>query len=445
MPLSRAWIVFAALLLICCAGLSGDASAESAEQQQPVSLQTLVDRTAEGDTIRLAAGTYAGPVNVNKRITIRGDGSTTLVNDSDKSAMTLSADGVQITGLQITHHGALESAAVEVHGSKSRLENLSIRTMGYGIMVRDAGGTVIHDNQIAWFDPNADRPEKKRNGIDLYNAPDTRITDNQIEYMKDGIYMEQGSSETVKGNRISYSRYGIHCMYIHESQVIGNVGEHNFTGAMVMVVKNTVVSDNSFRKQSNNVYAQGILLYDVQDSLVERNVVEGNRVGVYIEKSTGNRVADNGLFNNFVGIQVINADQNTFLHNGFVTNVIESMEKGSSSNRFMENYWDSFQGLDLNHDGRSEIPYAMNPFYQQFIAKNAAYQLFFQSPSMTFLSNLFADPGRTTARDSAPLMRMDLNLEADYARDGRERSAVFTVGMLLLTAALFIIRGGIRK
>ncbi|MED5018045.1 NosD domain-containing protein [Paenibacillus chibensis] len=445
MPLSKAWIVITALLLICCTGPSGHAWAESAQKQQPVLLQTLVDRAAEGDTIRLAAGTYAGPVNVNKRITIQGDGSTTLVNDSDKSAMTLSADGVQITGLQITHNGALESAAVEVRGSKSKLENLSIRTLGYGIMVRDAGGTVIHDNQIAWFEPNADRPEKKRNGIDLYNAPDTRITDNQIEYMKDGIYMEQGSSETVKGNRISYSRYGIHCMYINDSQVTGNVGEHNFTGAMVMVVKNTVVSDNSFQKQSYNVYAQGILLYDVQDSWVERNVVEGNRVGVYIEKSTGNRVADNGLFNNFVGIQMINADQNTFLHNGFVMNVIESMEKGSSSNRFTENYWDSFQGLDLNHDGRSDIPYAMNPFYQQIIARNAAYQLFFQSPSMTFLSNLFADPGRTTARDSAPLMQMDMKLEAVHAREGRDRSAILITGVLLLAAAVYMIRGGVRK
>lgn len=98
-------------------------------------------------------------------------------------------------------------------------------------------------------------------------------------------------------------------MYINGSFVTNNIGEYNITGAMVMGVTDVVLSGNSFRKQSQNVHSQGILLYDVRTLSIVNNVAEGNR----------------------------------FQRNGFVANVIEAQAKGSKNNEMNGNFWDSFE------------------------------------------------------------------------------------------------------
>src|SRR5690606_32929135 len=105
----------------------------------------------------------------------------------------------------------------------------------------------------------------------LYESHDARIENNEVFDMKDGIYLEKSHRASVEENRIYRSRYGIHCMYTNGTIVRSNEGEYNVTGAMIMGVRDAVVTDNSFRKQSENVHSQGLLLFDVQTSLIERN------------------------------------------------------------------------------------------------------------------------------------------------------------------------------
>ena len=220
------------------------------------------------------------------------------------------------------------------------------------------------------------------------------------------------------------------------------------TGAMIMGVKNTVISGNSFRKQSTNVHSQGILLYDVHQSSIHNNVVEGNRVGMNIAESSGNEIHDNAVLRNFVGIQLVLAEANEFTRNQLVSNVIEASALDSPNNVLMENYWDSFQGLDLNRDGISEISYAINPFYEQLVSRNSAYQLFFQSPGMVFLSELFTEGREQWTTDKSPRMSMDtesdLHMSVESATDS---NVVWLFGLILLGMATFIIiyMGVLRK
>ncbi|GJM73518.1 hypothetical protein HMSSN036_57340 [Paenibacillus macerans] len=153
---------------------------------------------------------------------------------------------------------------------------------------------------------------------------------------------------------------------------------------MIMGVRDVLVSDNSFAKQSGNVNAQGILLYDVQTSLVEKNVVDGNRVGLYFEQSSRNEIRNNSIYRNFVGIQFVDAENNLIHENDFVANVIEAEATDSQINQVERNFWDSSRVLDLNNDGISEIAYSINPFYRELTAKDSAFQLFFSRPGSAF-------------------------------------------------------------
>lgn len=432
------------LLVLLCLWLPATVMADH-EVPPPVPLQPIIDRMAEGEALRLTDQTYQGPVTIQKAVSIEGTGGAKLLNDTSKSAVTVEADGARLQGFQITHNGNGDAAAVEIRADRVNVSQLAIRTNGYGILLRDANHAVLNDNDISWFEADSGHPENKGNGIDLYSSNHNLILDNRIAYMKDAIYLEKGRNETVKGNRVSHSRYGIHLMYIDDSQVTDNTGDYNFTGAMVMVVSNATVSDNSFRRQSGNVNSQGILLYDVRKSRIERNALEGNRVGVYMENAAENRISDNDFIRNFIGIQMIRSKANMIRHNVFAANVIEASEQVSGSNRLTGNYWDSFQGLDLTNDGISEMPYSIRPFYQNVIARNSAYQLFFQSPGMNFLSDMFAG-GDQAAKDVAPLMNMESRTEAGNGRRTEDSSAAAAAGWALLVAATSImILGGIRK
>ncbi|MEC0094089.1 right-handed parallel beta-helix repeat-containing protein [Paenibacillus macquariensis] len=405
-----------------------------------ISLQPIIDAANNGDSITLAPGTYLGPVHIDKRLTINGEGRATLLNSYPDAevAVLISADDAKLKGLNIQQDNGGEAAAIRVEADQVTLEDLSIHTAGFGIVLREANDCVIANNKIRWFTPKGAASGTRGNGIDLYNSQGTNIRANEISYLRDGIYLENSRNTKVDQNRLYYLRYAIHCMYINGSSISNNIGEYNITGAMVMGVKDVVVSGNSFRKQSQNVHSQGILLYDVSTSSIVNNLVEGNRVGIYMQQSSDNTLQNNLVLRNYIGIQFEGAGGNQFQRNGFIANVIEAHATGSKNNQMNGNYWDSFEGLDITGDGISDLPYAINPFYQQLITKNAAYQLFFQSPGMTFLSDMYTNGKAQWSTDPTPLMQLQLD-KATQGQASGGQGLVMLVGLLLLFVSVITI------
>lgn len=445
----KKWIVFGMLILMGILGspLSFPMYAASGTQDA-TPLQPIIDGTKSGEVLVLEPGLYSGPVRIDKPMSIRGDSSVTVLNTKAESAITIRSAGVTLQGFTVQHFTNESTAAIQVEGNRAEITGLDIQSASFGIMLRGSSDGLIQNNTISWAGPESASSSQKGNGIDLYNSHRNSIVDNEITSMRDGIYLENSRDLTVKGNTLLYTRYGIHCMYIDGSSVVDNVGENNSTGAMVMGVKNTVVSGNSFRKQSENVHSQGILLYDVHQSTVRNNVVEGNRVGMNIAESSGNKIRGNAVLRNFIGIQLVLAEDNQFTKNQFISNVIEASSMDSPHNEMKENYWDSFQGLDLNNDGISELSYGINPFYEQVVNRNSAYQLFFQSPGMIFMSSLFTEGKAEWTSDRSPLMSMEA--ESQTTKTGtqvvKETSGVWIIGCILLgMATLIMINMGVLR
>ncbi|WP_433753593.1 right-handed parallel beta-helix repeat-containing protein [Paenibacillus amylolyticus] len=443
----RGWIFLIGMIFVLLSVPHGKAMAVSGERKL-IPLQPIIDRSAPGEVIQLASGRYSGPVTIDKNITIQGDPSVTVVNVEPISTIAIQSDGVKLREFTIEHDTNEQTAAIQVQGKNVEITDLHIQTQGYGMIIRNSSQATIQRNYITWVGSDSASSGQKGNGIDLYNSHDSFIEANEITGMRDGIYLENSRQSTVQNNRLLHTRYGIHCMYIDGSSVMDNTGEENMTGAMIMGVRHTVISGNSFRKQSTNVHSQGILLYDVQQSSVLNNVVEGNRVGMNIAESSDNEIRGNAVLRNFVGIQLVLAEANEFTRNQFVSNVIEASALDSPNNVLMENYWDSFQGLDLNQDGISEISYAINPFYEQLVSRNSAYQLFFQSPGMVFLSDLFTEGREQWTTDKSPRMSMDTEAVLNISEERVAGSKmVRMVGLVLLGMATFIIiyMGVLRK
>lgn len=444
----RLWIRTAgclAVLLLLCVWPGPPAAASSGEGptlEAVTPLQPLIDDTPEGGTLVLTPGRYTGPVQIGKRLTIEAE-EAVLENRSPETAVTVTAAGVRLSGLMVRHFGSGETSALRIEADGVTVERMRISTAGYGIVLRGADRSRIEGNQLRWFVPEGEDSPQRGNGIDLYESHGAVIRDNELMYLRDGIYLENSRDSQVEGNRLFRLRYGIHCMYINGSVIAGNEGEYNFTGAMIMGVTNVTVTDNVFRKQSGNVNAQGILLYDVQTSSIAGNIVEGNRVGLYMEDSGGNVLTDNVIQSNFVGVQFLRSENNRFQRNSFLANVIEAQATDSEANELNGNFWDAFQGLDVTGDGISDLPYAINPFYQRLIARNAAYQLFFQSPGMTFLSDQFVYDQTGWSKDAAPLVRPAA--EAPQEPAGSPGSVMVAGWLLLFASTITIIYLGVMR
>ncbi|WP_227793457.1 right-handed parallel beta-helix repeat-containing protein [Paenibacillus guangzhouensis] len=370
-----------------------------------LNLQAIVDQAKPGETIVLEPGTYEGPITITKSLTIRSTqaGTVELRNRSQRPAVSIEADETTLSGLRVIDETVKAAPTLLVTGDRVVLEDLHIQTGSGGIAAKDADGGTLSRTTIEWTAEGV-RMADKGNGMDLFNAHRWRITGNTIRLVHDGIYMENSDDAIVSGNVIERSRYGVHCMYTRGTKIQNNEGKLNVTGAMVMTSRQVSVTGNTFTKQSENVNSQGILLYDAHESWVADNMVVGNRVGLYVEQSTDNRLENNQVTYNFVGIQLLESSGNTIEGNAFLGNVSDAQAKGSVRNTLVGNYWDSFQGIDVNGDGKSELTYAINPFFQGLTQRRPAFQLFFQSPGMVFLEGLFQTERERWATDLAPLM-----------------------------------------
>jgi len=428
---------FAAALL-AAALLMASPPAGAADNGAAESLNERIARAKPGDTIVLAPGFYEGPVVIDRPLVLRssGEGQAVLRNESRQPALTVASEDVTVAGLAIEDEARKEAPSVLVTGRGAWLHDLHVRTGSDGIAIRDADGVRVSGCVVEWA-PAGVRTADKGNGIDLFNAHGAELRGNVIRDVHDGIYIENSDDVTVTGNRIENSRYGIHTMYANRTVIQGNYGQRNVTGAMVMAARNTEISGNTFTKQSENVHSQGLLLYDAHDTRVTGNLAEGNRVGFYVELSTNNVFAQNRILNNYMGLQLIEAENNLLTENLFAGNVAHALAKDSTANNLDGNHWDTFRGLDTDGDGRSEMGYAINPFFQGLTAKRPAFQIFFQSPGMVFLEGLYQADKGTWAMDGSPLMKRPETLRAgEGAADARQTGLA---GLILTSGAVLIL------
>lgn len=430
-------------------------------------LQAMLDQARPGDTISIPEGDYEGPIQITKPLVLLAKGNVKLTNPSDEAAVTIQSDNVTIKGIKIVDKRVnSEDASLVIRGNQNVLEQIVIETMGTGIQLREANSNTLHNIQVigkvkergAGSDAGHDHSKhltkgqetpksnviaQKGNGIDLYDSHQNRIIANQVTNAFDGIYVERSNGNEITQNHVEKSRYGYHFMGTSGSILAENTGSENVTGAMLMETTKATVLGNQLLKQQKNPNSQGILLYEVTNSKLEGNQIEGNRVGLYLERSEGITVRQNQLKLNFIGMQLLNSRDNVLTENVFVSNVIQAQAQDSTTDRLDGNYWDNLQGLDVNGDARSDLPYEMNPFYLGLTDAVPPYQLFFQAPGFVFLEGLFTNGTGTTIRDAAPLMSPPEFQSHDVGGGSSWLTGI--LGALLLLGSGSIIYTGVRK
>ncbi len=147
-------------------------------------------------------------------------------------------------------------------------------------------------------------------------------------------------------------------MFSHSDGYSRNTFRFNGAGVAVMYSKHVIMTGNIFGEHWGDA-AYGILLKDISDSRIEHNAFARNTMGIYMEGSNRIHIARNTFANNGWAMRVqASCEGNIVETNNFLENSFDVATNGTLMlNTWRNNYWDKYEGYDLDRDGTGDVPY----------------------------------------------------------------------------------------
>jgi len=342
--------------------------------QSVTSLKRAVFLAKDRDTILLTAGVYKeGNIVITKAIVIIGKGGPVLDGENKYEILTISGKNITITGIIFRNSGYSamnDYASIKIiDASNITVENNSIINAYFAIHVSNTSYAVIRHNNIT----GSPRSEQLTgNGIHLWKSNHALIDGNHVQGHRDGIYFEFVSLSTVQNNLSEKNiRYGIHFMFSNDDVYFNNTFKKNGAGVAVMYSKKVNMEWNHF-EQNWGASSYGILLKDISDSYIQHNVFFKNSIALHLEGTSRMEVQQNIFKENGWAIKVqASCEDNNFHHNNFISNSFDVGTNGTLVlNKFYNNYWDKYEGYDMNKDGIGDVPYHPVSMYSMIVEEN---------------------------------------------------------------------------
>jgi nitrous oxidase accessory protein len=380
---------------------------------QPVhSLKKAFEIAKDKDSIILLPGIYKeGALVLTKSITLLGRDNPVLDGENKYEILLVSGKNIIIKGIQFRNSGYSsmdDYASIKlVDASNITLENNTITGAYFAIHISNTSYAIVRNNKITGV-PRSE--QLTGNAIHLWKSNHALIENNHVQGHRDGIYFEFVTYSTIRNNLSEKNiRYGLHFMFSNDDDYLNNTFRNNGAGVAVMYSKKVMMRDNRF-EQNWGPSSYGILLKDISDSHIEHNTFLRNSIGLHLEGTSRIEINRNIFKENGWAIKVqASCENNNFHHNNFSGNSFDVGTNGSISlNRFYNNYWDKYEGYDINKDGFGDVPYHPVSMYSMIVEDNPNALMLLRSFTVQLLDKAEkAIPGLTPENlvDDKPLMK----------------------------------------
>jgi nitrous oxidase accessory protein len=376
------------------------------------SIRTAIRIANNGDTILVTAGIYKeGNLIISKQLTFIGDKYPIIDGQNKYEVFSIKASKVVIDGFKIYHSGTSnldDYAGIKVYDSREvTIQNNILDDTYFGIYLQYAKRCVIKNNQLK---ANNKEEQQSGNGIHCWKSDSLSITGNTVDGHRDGIYFEFVTNSSIKSNTTSNNiRYGLHFMFSNNDTYQFNSFIGNGAGVAVMYSNKVSMLNNQFKENWGDA-AYGLLLKEISDSYITGNTFEKNTTGIYLEGASSIKMDHNIFKNNGWAMKIQASCMDIKVStNNFVGNTFDIGTNGSLVlNTFNKNYWDKYEGYDLNHDTMGDIPYRPVSMYSMIVEQNPPAMMLFRSFITSLLDKtekLIPSLTPENLKDNTPLMR----------------------------------------
>src|SRR5262245_22865061 len=265
-------------------------------------LQERIDAAEPRETIHVEKAVYAGPIVINKPLTLIGENGAEILGNGKGKVVTIAANNATLRGLRISGSGLQlsdDDAAIFITGNHATIENCVIANSLHGIYLKKISGAQILNNRIqgkTTLPTSAESVEKgigqsaencdttlvsnrRGNGIHQWNCEGNLIRGNEISNTRDGIYFSFTNNSRVETNLVHHVRYGLHYMYSDGNVFENNTFTENAAGAAIMFSRELVVRGNRFLSNRGH-RAYGLIFQSSDRSTLEGNEISENAVGL---------------------------------------------------------------------------------------------------------------------------------------------------------------------
>jgi nitrous oxidase accessory protein len=401
------------ILSLFCSGIIHAHVLNVGVHSRYASIRSAIADAKDGDTILVNAGTYReGTLVVNKRIVLKGIGYPLLDGSKKYEIIAVKADGVVVDGFRLAHSGvsSLEDiSGIKIYDRRNVIiRNNILEDTFFGIYVQNGRNCLIQDNRITAY---SKEEQQSGNGIHCWKSDSMRIVGNTVSGHRDGIYFEFVTHSTIWRNRTSRNiRYGLHFMFSHNDSYIGNDFRNNGAGVSVMYSHGVRMLHNVFEENWGDG-SYGLLLKEITDSYISGNSFIRNTSGIYMEGASRINMEKNLFKNNGWALKIqASCMAVTISKNNFIGNTFDVGTNGTLVlNTFNNNYWDKYDGYDLNRDKIGDVPYRPVSMYSMIVEKNPPAMLLFRSFFTSLLDKtekIIPSLTPEMLKDNRPMMKM---------------------------------------
>lgn len=357
--------------------------------------QELVDKAPTGSVLKPPPGNYAGPVVLDKPLTIDGGGKVTIDAGDKGTVFEVKADGAVLRGLRLTGSGEshdTDDGCLDVRGHRVTLENLVVDNCLFGIDLKQSNDSIVRGNRIS------SKPFElgvRGDGLRLWYSHRNLIEDNEVTDTRDMVAW-YSNDNTFRGNVGKRSRYSIHFMFANNNVVANNRFYDNAVGIYFMYAEGGSARNNVI-SHATGAAGMAFGFKEASDIVIENNEIIYSAVGVGSDLSpfqpnTTIRFRNNRFAYNGIAIQLTSELGGNILEDnifeGNLTDIFQAGRGQGDKTKWLGNYFDTYQGFDRNGDGIGDRPHEDYAFADLIWMEMPPARFFKTSPVMELLDFL---------------------------------------------------------
>ncbi|NGM63065.1 nitrous oxide reductase family maturation protein NosD [Sphingobacterium sp. SGG-5] len=408
--LSFVWRISVGLWVI--SGAVHAKTIEVGQRQANKSIQAAVALANPGDTLIVHGGIYQeGNINITKGIVLIGKDGPVIDGQHKYEPISIRASDVTVQGFTIKNSGQssmVDMAGIKIYNSsRVTIQDNILDNNFFGIYSQGSKNCLIKNNRLRAY---GKAEQYIGNGIHAWKSDSLTIVGNEIIGHRDGIYLEFVTHTQVEDNLSSNNlRYGLHFMFSHNNAYYSNTFRANGAGVAVMYTKHVRMERNIFEENWGDA-AYGLLLKDITDSHIQHNIFVKNTTAIFMEGSNRVQILENRFENNGWAIKIMTSCMdNTLTKNNFVQNTFDIATNGGRiANTFDGNYWDKYEGYDLDKNGIGDVPHHPVSLFSMLVERYPTVMLLFRSFMVTLFDRsekMFPSLTPEKLKDDKPLMK----------------------------------------